>query len=212
MDENAMSRTERNFHTRDANGRSVRMIDPVKLLILHRFETIDGDTLHDIVETMEPGTARLRRHVWIIIPAFVAAIALLVAFLYYTGDAGARKDLISTITNPVIIAPNLMCCFVLPWIITRQNYMKHIRAAMLKHRRCPHCGYDLRGTPPAADGASVCSECGCAWLMSDEALASPGAAAARAAESRRRQLALLLALVGLTVAAVLGMVVFMMRR
>ena len=35
MAENAMGRTERNFHTRDAKGRSVRMIDPVKLLILH---------------------------------------------------------------------------------------------------------------------------------------------------------------------------------
>jgi hypothetical protein len=188
------------------------MIDPVKLLILHRFETIDPDTLHDIVEMMEPGTARLRRHAWIIISAAVAAIALLVAFIYYTGDAGLRKDLISTITNPAIIIPNLVCCVVVPWIITRQNYMKHISAAMLKHRRCPHCGYDLRGAPPAADGTSICSECGCAWLISDEAQTSPEAAAAYAAQARRRQKMLLFAVVGLTLTAVLGMVVLLMRR
>ncbi|UCG32544.1 MAG: hypothetical protein JSU68_12875 [Phycisphaerales bacterium] len=212
MAENAMRRTERNFHTRDANGRSVRMIDPVMLLILHRFDTIDADALHDIVETMEPGTARFRRHVWIIIPAALAAFALLVAFLYYTGDASARKDLISTITNPVFMIPNIVCCCVVPWIVTRQNYMKHIRSAMLKHRRCPHCGYDLRGTPTAADGNSICSECGCAWLIYDEDQASPEAAAAYAAQVRRRQRTLMLALVGLTLTAVLGMVVFMMRR
>lgn len=37
---------------------------------------------------------------------------------------------------------------------------------MLVHRRCPHCGYDLRGLPvDASDGATVCPECGCAWRL-----------------------------------------------
>jgi hypothetical protein len=37
---------------------------------------------------------------------------------------------------------------------------------MLKHRRCPHCGYDLRLLPiDSNDGATVCPECGCAWSL-----------------------------------------------
>jgi transcription initiation factor TFIIIB Brf1 subunit/transcription initiation factor TFIIB len=37
---------------------------------------------------------------------------------------------------------------------------------MLKHLRCPHCGYDLRGlAADPEDGATVCPECGCAWRL-----------------------------------------------
>jgi transcription initiation factor TFIIIB Brf1 subunit/transcription initiation factor TFIIB len=40
---------------------------------------------------------------------------------------------------------------------------------MLKHRRCPHCGYDIRGLPvDPQDGATVCPECGCAWELPSE--------------------------------------------
>ena len=41
---------------------------------------------------------------------------------------------------------------------------------MLQHRRCPHCGYDLRLLPDdCSDGATVCPECGCAWKLVGEA-------------------------------------------
>ena len=41
---------------------------------------------------------------------------------------------------------------------------------MLKHLRCPHCGYDIRGLPTAPeDVATECPECGCAWRLEDEA-------------------------------------------
>lgn len=43
-----------------------------------------------------------------------------------------------------------------------------VAAAMLKHLRCPHCGYDIRGLPTdPGDGATICPECGCAWRLSE---------------------------------------------
>ncbi|MEW6251597.1 MAG: hypothetical protein AB1716_13195, partial [Planctomycetota bacterium] len=54
-----------------------------------------------------------------------------------------------------------------PWIIwfaLKRKRFGAVAAAILKHRRCPHCGYDLRLLPvDPTDGATVCPECGCAW-------------------------------------------------
>lgn len=38
---------------------------------------------------------------------------------------------------------------------------------------CGSCGYDLKGLTPAEDGCTVCTECGSAWRIGDDALASP---------------------------------------
>jgi hypothetical protein len=55
------------------------------------------------------------------------------------------------------------------WMGTRGVRFQRITKVMLQHRRCPHCGYDLRDLPvDGADGATVCPECGCAWRLSDE--------------------------------------------
>jgi len=56
------------------------------------------------------------------------------------------------------------------WIGTRQVRFKRIAGVMLRHLRCPHCGYDLRLLPTdPADGATVCPECGCAWQSEGQA-------------------------------------------
>jgi hypothetical protein len=66
------------------------------------------------------------------------------------------------------IGPSLYL-FVWPFIVW--GSLKHRRwgkipAAMLKHFRCPHCGYDLRRLPAdPADGATTCPECGCSWRL-----------------------------------------------
>lgn len=38
-------------------------------------------------------------------------------------------------------------------------------ALWLLDDRCPVCDYDLSGQDPQADGASVCPECGAAWIL-----------------------------------------------
>lgn len=45
-------------------------------------------------------------------------------------------------------------------------YGARVAAAMLEHRHCPHCAYDIRGLPvDTEDGAVVCPECGSAWRI-----------------------------------------------
>ena len=49
------------------------------------------------------------------------------------------------------------------WMGTRGVRFQRITRIMLESRRCPHCGYDLRGCPVDGDNITVCSECGSAW-------------------------------------------------
>lgn len=54
----------------------------------------------------------------------------------------------------------------LAWFIIRRARFGKVTRAMLKYRRCPHCGYDLHALPVAdEDGATICPECGCAWML-----------------------------------------------
>ncbi|MHC4610542.1 MAG: hypothetical protein ACYS7M_09375, partial [Planctomycetota bacterium] len=163
---------------RDARGRLVTQLDPVNLHVLHRYELIEAEALHDIVEDLEPGTANRRRHLILVAPGLIAALVAGIAALYYFSDAAARRDLVDTLTNPAITVSSVFCCIVIPWITARQARMKHVRFVMLEHRRCPHCGYNLHGLPTAPeDNATVCPECGCAWRIDDAALAEALAAA-----------------------------------
>jgi hypothetical protein len=199
---------------RDVRGRLVTQLDPVTLHVLHRHNIIDADALDAIVEDLEPGTARIRRYLIVIIPCAIGLVAAGTATLYFVSDPGARQDLISTLTNPALMVPNLVCCIFVPWIVARQARLKRVRFAMLKHRRCPHCGYDLRGLPTdPADQATVCPECGCAWVLDEQAMAERLAATAPAAmrPDSRRMAALVLVLVGLTLLGVLGAVLLVTR-
>jgi hypothetical protein len=54
------------------------------------------------------------------------------------------------------------------WRSGRKARAKLVCAVMLKHLRCPHCGYDIRGLPSSPDdGATICPECGSAWRLED---------------------------------------------
>jgi hypothetical protein len=61
------------------------------------------------------------------------------------------------------------------WVRGRREGNRLIARVLLAYRRCPHCGYDIRALPEdPADGATVCPECGCAWLCPPESTATPG--------------------------------------
>ncbi len=204
MAEKGISRPRQGWRTKDARGRTVTQLDPVTLHVWHRHDVIDAETLHEIVEELEPGTASLRRRMTVIIPGTVVVMAVGIATLYHFSDPGARRDLVSTLTNPAIMAPNLVCCLFVPWFVARQARLKRVRFAMLKYRRCPHCGYDLRLLPTdPEDGATVCPECGCAWLIDDMALSKSLAATAANAGQTEAQKRILIA-----VALLLGVLAF----
>ena len=199
------SASEHASRVKDARGRSVTQVDPVTLHVWHRYDTLDEDTLHNIVEDLEPGTAKLRRRMIIIVPSAIVLLVLGVATLYYFGDQSLRKDLVATLMNPAIMVPSVFGCVVVPWITARQARLKRVWFAMLKHRRCPHCGYDLRLLPvDPADGATVCPECGCAWLIDEAAITEGLAAAVAHSGSPRSQRISIVAVLLLLVATALA--------
>lgn len=166
-------------HIRDARGRSVSMLNPMILHVLHRSEPIEPETLRSVVDTIEPGTARHRRHLIVISLGFVilvgALFAVLASYLHWKSDAAGRQDLVRMLRNPALMVPltlpGLACCLALPWFGIRRAQRSRVCAALLSHRRCPHCGYDLRGLPTdPSDDTTVCPECGCAWVIDDDEL------------------------------------------
>lgn len=173
---------------RDARGRSVSQLDPVVLCALHRHEVIEADALEQIVNDLEPGTVQWYRRMILVIPGLIVLAAAGCGLLYYFSDPAARQDLVSSLTNPALIVPGLVCCFLVPWITAREARFKRVGSVMLNHRRCPHCGYNLHGLPVAPnDGATVCPECGCAWRLDDAAIADGLRSAAASAGSTQAQ-------------------------
>ena len=119
--------------------------------------------------------------------------------------APAWQDLVGTLTNPAIIACVLGGA-VAPILIARQERLGRLRAIMLRHRRCPHCGYGLRGLPTDDDGLTTCPECASIWRIDEASCVDPGPVPA----SRPRGI---LALVALGVAAlVAGLVMYFVIR
>lgn len=206
MVEEEPRKTRQAGRIRDARGRSVTQLDPVALHVWHRTDVVDTEALQDIVEELEPGTAKMRRRLIVLVPGALLLFALGIAALYRFSDASARRDLVSTLTNPIIIVSTVFCGVFVPWLTARQTRLKRARFAMLKHRRCPHCGYDLRLLPTDPDdGATVCPECGCAWHIDDAVLADGLATAAvPAATTERRAKVLLVAALLLSVLALIG--------
>lgn len=160
------SATPRAGRIEDARGQLVTQVDPVVLYLQGQHEVIDAPTLKAIAKDPE---VRVR-------PAELAALgtglfaALLVLILFthglVTGDIGDA---------PFAKTAGLLWLCSMPWIvwyIVRRKRSDQIRVVMLRHRRCPHCAYDIRDLPTdPGDGATVCPECGCAWKL----LTRPGA-------------------------------------
>jgi hypothetical protein len=193
---------------RDARGREVSQLDPMRLHVLRRPGAIESDVLDRIVEELEPGMAKMRP--WLILAVAVGVVLALggVVVSIIVEGRTAWNDLVQTLTNPAIYAPNLFIVLFVPWLIVhkRRTRRGRVSAVMIKHRRCPHCGYSLRGLPvDPSDGVTVCPECACAWRLDDPSIAARATAVdVAAAGVGGRSRAILIALVGLTALAVLG--------
>jgi hypothetical protein len=201
--------------TRDARGRSVSTLDPLRLHVLGRGDVIDTEALERIAEEIEPGARSRRRLTRLGLFVFLPVIFLLtfggIALDVYIEGRPAWDDLVSTVTNPAMIGPAVACLFsgvYLPLFASRQARSRRTIAAMLKHRVCPHCGYGLVGLPvDPADGATVCPECACAWRLDD----GQAMGAATAPVPSRPVIWITLGLVGLAVLGVVFMLIFVMR-
>jgi hypothetical protein len=213
MDEARLSELAQTGRTRDARGRTVRMIDPKRLYLLRRHDVIEREALNAIVDDAEPMARRsLRLAVFLLIPIVLLTVGGVLMNCALEGPA-AWRDLLSTLKlmGPILLA-STVGGVIAPWIAVRQQRMKRVRWAMLKHGHCPHCGYDLHGLPADdADGATVCPECACAWPLADTASGAPDTPFGLAGQARGVRIGLVLVMIGLTVSALLGVVFFLLR-
>ena len=150
---------------KDARGRRVTQLDPVTMRLLHQHDVMPTETLRKLAEEIGVGWPKLVR-----LTFFVMLVALVV-YLLVTGvflltrvvfgnaglDAFAERLLL-----PIPPLAGLLSI----WFVSARVRFKRICKIILKYKRCPHCGYDLRMLPTDPDdGATVCPECGCAWRL-----------------------------------------------
>lgn len=147
---------------KDARGRTVTQLDPVAMHLLRKHDIIEPEVLAVIAR--EPGVriAGKERAALIVGVVCLLAVASLFTWSLIVGNLGGAA---------LAKTSSLIYFCAVPWVIwyvlKRRRFAK-VTAAMLEHRRCPHCGYDLRLLPvDESDGATVCPECGCAWTLPD---------------------------------------------
>ncbi len=156
----------RRGRVRDARGRVVGQMDPVKIDLLGQASLIPAETLRAMVAELLP-KARRQRAISIGIAVFTLAFVVGGHFIYFRFfSTWMGFDLVGTTIHLVQLGVILLGLCV-TFRMARAEYRDRVTDVMLQYRHCPYCGYCLRGLPvEAEDGATVCPECGCAWSVS----------------------------------------------
>jgi hypothetical protein len=164
----------RSSHARDARGRRIALLDPYELGLLRRHDLIPAETLRRIADEVGFGLPKWQRRGYL---ACVYTFFLCVVFLViWKLVRNTGVDAVERVLWPLNLAVFALGAAKF-WQSGRRARAKRICTIMLEHRRCPHCGYDLRLLPThPADGAIVCPECGCAWQLAREPTAREAAA------------------------------------
>jgi len=168
MTESGSSPTQRAGWIIDARGRRVSQLDPVMMHLLYRPGIIPLDVLRKVARQVGSGITRATRGAfWASIAGSAClAIALAICTTRLVGGSISTARFFRNLVPFAGVLGGLFTC----WISLRNARHQQIGKTMLQHRRCPHCGYDLRLLPTdPADGATVCPECGCAWRLEGEA-------------------------------------------
>ncbi len=147
--------------TRDARQRPVSVLDPIRMHLLGRRDPIQAELLAEVARDLVPGLKKgWRARLWVLPIVMVAGFSL---GLIHMGVSGTplREYLYSL---PGLILA--VIAFGSIWYGFRMTRLRRVRDVLLRHLRCPHCGYDIRGLPTdPTDGATVCPECGYAWKL-----------------------------------------------
>jgi ribosomal protein L37AE/L43A len=183
-------------HVKDANGRSVKLLDPMPLWVLGRDEPIDRETLEGIVREFGVDPTTHRRLLWLSVGASVAVLVVVVfaiTRIVVVGGQSAVHDLMSSLVlfGPMSVMVVIASC-IIPILSARRKRWERLERVMIAHGRCPHCGFGIGGLARDDAGLVVCPECSSAWNGAFEA----GVSDMSSVESPRR-------VVILTVAGVL---------
>jgi len=146
----------------DARGRRVAYLDPYELQLLRRHDVIPEEPLEQIAAEVGFGLPTWQRRGYLAcVSIFFACIVFLIVWKIVRR---APIDSVEYVLWPVnLIVFSLGAAKF--WQGGRRARARRVCGVMLEHRRCAHCGYDIRGLPVADDGATVCPECGCAWRL-----------------------------------------------
>lgn len=157
------------WRVKDARGRLVTQLDPVMMHWLRRPGAIPPERLEAIAREIGIGTKRRTRGLYwtTLVTVLIGGACLIFALgLAISGTAGLGEFMDRVF--PIAVALYIFLSMTLQVVRQFPGRDRQIRKVMLKHRRCPHCGYDLRLLPAASeDRATVCPECGCAWKLED---------------------------------------------
>lgn len=157
--------------TKDARGKPVTLLDPYVLHRLRRHDVIPAEPLAEVAGALGSGLTRLTR--FLLVLGVLCALPGVIAFVIYLIQVLRAGGMVWPMPKWLLPANLWVGPFVI-WVGASRLRSRRIRSVMLKHRRCPHCGYDLRLLPTdPEDGATVCPECGCAWRL-DESQAVGG--------------------------------------
>lgn len=145
---------------KDARGRTITQLDPVAIYLLRKHDWLEAGVLQAIVREKGVAVTGVER---VLLGVTVIGALLVIGFFSYEGLTGGIRD------APVAKFSSLIFLCSIPfvaWYRLKLLRFGKVAAAMLKYTRCPHCGYDIHGLPvDAHDGATICPECGCAWLL-----------------------------------------------
>ena len=158
-------------HITDARGRSVSLLDPYAMRLLHRQDTIPAETLARIAGEIGPGVRKWQGRVFLTLQITPLAVVIggFIAVVFFGRVTDALGISLWAVTAVCIVIG--ITGFLLS---TRRKRLTRVAGVMLKHLRCPHCGYDLRLLPTdPADGATICPECGCAWALLEQSTEAP---------------------------------------
>ncbi len=171
----AEENTTQRQHTgriKDARGRNVTQLDPITMRLLRQHDVIPAEPLAEVAADLGSGLTKLTRFFFVL--GIVFAAPGVIAFVIHLTRIFWAGGMVWPLPTWLLLANVWVVPFAI-WIAACQLRSRRIRSVMLKHLRCPHCGYDIRGLPAAVeDGATVCPECGCAWRL-DETADSGGA-------------------------------------
>lgn len=154
--------------TKDARGRHVRQLDPVKLHLLNQHSIIPAEELRSMADQIMPGARRQKLFQVLSVACGVLLIVggNIVYFRFFSTWKGI-DPVMGTIY--VLQAVVILSGPFIAYRVAKSRYAKGVVSVMLEHRHCPHCGYDIRGLPTDPnDEATVCPECGYAWMLADD--------------------------------------------
>jgi hypothetical protein len=166
MPEDERRSPKRSGRITDARGRRVRQLDPVSMHYLRQRDVIDAETLRKLAADIGIGWPRLVKVLFFVVIADLALCLVVSGVDLFRDVIVGGAGLGAFVLERLLPLTPLWACPMLIWFVSARVRFKRVRDAMLRHGRCPHCGYDLKGLPvDEPEGATLCPECGCAWRL-----------------------------------------------